>query len=55
MSRETEKVLKEFKASLVPVCLSNEIECLPSKLKEVAIVAPNELFEGFFVTKIRKM
>ena len=49
-----EKVLKEFKVSLVPVCLSDEIECLPSKLKEVAVVAPNELFEGFFVAKIRK-
>ena len=49
-----EKVLKEFKASLVPVYLSGEIECLPSKLKDVAVVAPNELFEGFFVAKIRK-
>ena len=49
-----EKVLKEFKASLVPVDLDQEIECLPSKLKEVAVVAPNELFEGFFVAKIRK-
>ena len=50
-----EKVLKEFKASLVPIDLDQEIECLPSKLKEVAVVAPNELFEGFFVARIRKM
>lgn len=50
-----EKVLKEFKASLVPVDLAQEIECLPSKLKEVAVVAPNELFEGFFIARIRKM
>ena len=50
-----EKVLKEFKVSLVPVGLDKGIECLPSKLKEVAVVAPNELFEGFFVARIRKM
>lgn len=49
-----EKVLKEFKASLVPVNLDSEIKCLPSKFKDVAVVAPNELFEGFFVAKIRK-
>lgn len=49
-----EKVLKEFKANLVPVNLDSEIKCLPSKFKEVAVVAPNELFEGFFVAKIRK-
>lgn len=49
-----EKVLKEFKANLVPVNLDSNIKCLPSKLKEVAVVAPNELFEGFFVAKISK-
>ena len=49
-----EKVLKEFKASLVSVNLDSEIKCLPSKFKEVAVVAPNDLFEGFFVAKIRK-
>ena len=49
-----EKVLKEFSAELVPVNLDDKIECLPSRLKEVAVVAPNELFEGFFVAKIIK-
>ena len=49
-----EKVLKEFKASLVPVNLDSKIKCLPSKFKEVAVVAPNEFFEGFFVAKIKK-
>lgn len=38
----------------MPVYLSGEIECLPSRLKDVAVIAPNELFEGFFVAKIRK-
>ena len=47
-------VLKDFKASLMPVELDCKIECLPSRLEEVAVVAPNELFEGFFVAKIRK-
>ena len=49
-----ENVLKDFKASLMPVELDCKIECLPSRLEEVAVVAPNELFEGFFVAKIRK-
>ena len=49
-----DKVLKEFKACLVPVDFGKEIECLPSGFKEVLVVAPNELFEGFFVAKIRK-
>lgn len=49
-----EKVLKSSNAKLVPVNISEEIECLPSKLKETAVVAPNELFEGFFIAKIIK-
>ena len=50
-----EKVLKDFKANLVQVNLDDEIECLPCAIKEAKVVAPNELFEGFFVAKIRKI
>ena len=49
-----EKLLKNTNAKLVPVKLSEEILCLPSKIKEVAVIAPNEMFEGFFVAKIVK-
>ena len=58
LSKENEEVvkkaIKEFKAELLPVSLSDEINCLPCSLKEAKVVAPNELFEGFFVAKIRK-
>lgn len=50
-----EKVLKTEKAKLMPIELSIDIPTLPSKMKEVAIIAPNELFEGFFVAKIKKL
>lgn len=50
-----EKVLKDFKANLVQVDLDDEIECLPCAIKEAKVVEPNELFEGFFVAKIRKI
>lgn len=49
-----EKVLKDFKANFVQVDLDDEIKCLPCAIKEAKVVAPNELFEGFFVAKIRK-
>lgn len=49
-----EKVIKEFKAELINIDLSDEIKCLPCNLKEAKVIAPNELFEGFFVAKIRK-
>ena len=49
-----EKVIKEFKAELINIDLSDEIKCLPCNLKETKVIAPNELFEGFFVAKIRK-
>ena len=49
-----EKIIKEFKAELINIDLSDEIKCLPCNLKEAKVIAPNELFEGFFVAKIRK-
>lgn len=49
-----EKVLKNSNANLLQIELPKEIPCLPSKLKETAVITPNELFEGFFVSKIRK-
>ena len=48
-----EKALKNSHAKLIPLKLPKEITCLPSSLKEVAVIAPNRLFEGFFIAKIR--
>lgn len=49
-----EKCLKNTNCKLEKIELPKEIKCLPSKLNEVKTVAPNELFEGFFVAKITK-
>ena len=49
-----EKCLKDSDYKLEKVEISNDIELLPSKFEEVKTIAPNEYFEGFFVTKIRK-
>ncbi len=51
-----EKVLKEAKAEIVPIQFEG-MECLPQlpvKLNGTLCIEPNELFEGFFVAKIRK-
>lgn len=49
-----ERVLKSTNAKLEPIELPKEIPLLPSKMQEVAVIAPNELFEGFFVAKVKK-
>lgn len=49
-------VLKEAKAEIVPIEFAgkDEIDCLQTKLPGTMCVCPNELYEGFFVAKIRK-
>ena len=49
-----ERCLNESDYKLEKVEISNDIELLPSKFEEVKTIAPNEYFEGFFVSKIRK-
>lgn len=51
------KILKETDTELVPIKLEklNEIEILPTKIEGTVCVMPNELYEGFFIAKIRKM
>ena len=49
-----EKVLKNTNYSLIPVNLPNQIPTLPSRFDEVKTIAPNDLFEGFFIAKRRK-
>ena len=51
-----DKVLKECKAEIVPINLDGieELPLLPTKIKGTICVCPNELYEGFFIAKIKK-
>lgn len=52
------KILKNGKAELVPIDIENEIfkdiMLLPVNTQGTVCVCPNELYEGFFIAKIRK-
>lgn len=50
------KVIKEANAEIVPINFSGieELPILPSKIEGTLLVTPNELYEGFFIAKIRK-
>lgn len=52
-----EKLLKSYQCEIVPIEFKGieEIPLLPSKIKGTICVKPNELYEGFFVAKIRKI
>ena len=47
------KILKKGEVEIVPINLKKEIPTLPSKISGTICVCPNELFEGFFVAKLR--
>ncbi len=51
------KILKNDECEIVPIEFEGreEIPQLPSKIKGTICVKPNELYEGFFVAKIRKI
>lgn len=51
------KVLKEMKAEIVQVEFEGieELPLLPVSLKGTVCVAPTELYEGFYIAKIRKL
>ena len=51
-----EKALKEFNAEIVPIEFEKmeELPLLPTKIKGTLCIMPNELFEGFFIAKIKK-
>lgn len=50
------QILKEGKAEIVPITLKGmeSLPILPTQIKGTLCICPNELFEGFFVAKIRK-
>ena len=47
-------VLKSSKASIVPINRIDGVSYLPTKLEGTICIMPNELYEGFFIAKIRK-
>ncbi len=51
-----QKVLKTEKASIVPIELTGKenLPILPTILEGTLCIMPTELYEGFFVAKIRK-
>lgn len=60
LKRENEevikKVLKGINAEVIPIEFDGmeNIEILPSSIEGVISVCPNEYYDGFFITKIRK-
>ena len=49
------KVMKSFNAEIVPITPLDGIPLLPSTLKGTLCIKPTELYEGFFVAKIKKL
>ena len=51
------QVIKEKKAEIVPIQLEGmeKLPLLPTKIEGTLCVCPDELYEGFFIAKIRKI
>lgn len=51
------KVLQEEKCEIVPIAFNGmeEIPTLPTQIKGTLCVAPNEIYEGFFIAKLRRL
>lgn len=54
---QLEKLIKQNKIEIIPIAeeLFKSIPTLPTKIKGTICVLPNELYEGFFVAKIKKI
>lgn len=52
-----DKVIKEKKAEIVPIQMDGiqNLPLLPTKIAGTLCICPNELYEGFFIAKIRKV
>ena len=48
------KVLKKFNAKIIPIEKIEGIEYLPVEIEGTLCISPTELYEGFFVAKIKK-
>ena len=54
---QLENLLKQKKIEIIPINeeIFKNIPTLPTKIKGTICVLPNELYEGFFVAKIKKI
>lgn len=52
-----QKILKQGNAEIVPIQFKGieQLPLLPTKIEGTLCVCPNELYEGFFIAKIRKL
>ena len=48
------KVLKKFKAQIIPINVPQNIPVLPTTIDGALCVCPTKYYEGFFVVKILK-
>lgn len=59
LKQENEELLKKFlkksKIEIMPINLTDEIPMLPTTLEGTVCVCPTEIYEGFFVAKIKKL
>lgn len=59
LNQENEKIIdkfiKERKCEIIPIEIPKEIETLPTEIIGTVCVCPSKYFEGFFITKIRKL
>jgi 16S rRNA C967 or C1407 C5-methylase (RsmB/RsmF family) len=55
--RQLETLIKQNKIEIIPINeeLFKDIPKLPTKIKGTLCILPNELYEGFFVAKIKKI
>ena len=49
-----QKVLQKYNAEIVPIEPIKEVPLLPTLIKGTLCICPNDLYEGFFVAKIKK-
>lgn len=61
LSNENEEILRKIRkqgnAEIVPIEFEgmNQLPILPTKIQGTLCICPNELYEGFFIAKIRKL
>ena len=49
-----QKILKKNKVQVVPIKPIANVELLETKIPGTICVCPSELYEGFFIAKLRK-
>ena len=52
-----QKILKQGNVEIIPIEFKGieQLPLLPTKIQGTLCVCPNELYEGFFIAKIRKL